>query len=341
MANSVRKYGKKFLSLLLVLVMCLSMVQIVAAYGPRPGQGGGGYNPWNPGWGGNWDDDDDDFAISKPEGEVEFKVYLLYSNVIPSNIQQSFAYDLFGPSGDNKPYTTVTVDIDGLLAEDGVKVQEKSGGHWYISHQTCEGLSVEELWTLTLKHMDAEGQAFFADYFKNNYIGYVVKVESDGGHIDGIYEVNPAYLTEVYIDNALETTLFDNVAQDFDEDVLLWFERYADIAWADDYRYGEFSYGDSRFSITMEDKSAFRNGELVFTEKTSNFYVSALYYVLEDITPELPPEPENYAPFVSIVKSADKDSYEVGETVTWTVTVTNDSDYPAYNVMVVDQMVGI
>ena len=40
MANSVRKYGKKFLSLLLVLVMCLSMVQIVAAYGPRPGQGG-------------------------------------------------------------------------------------------------------------------------------------------------------------------------------------------------------------------------------------------------------------------------------------------------------------
>ena len=51
--------------------------------------------------------------------------------------------------------------------------------------------------------------------------------------------------------------------------------------------------------------------------------------------------PENYAPFVSIVKSADKDSYEVGETVTWTVTVTNDSDYPAYNVMVVDQMVGI
>ena len=174
MANNVRKYGKKFLSLLLVLVMCLSMVQIVAA---APGYGGyGGYNPWNPGWGGNWDNDDDDFTISKPEGEVDFKVYLLYSNEIPGNIQQSFAYDLFGPSGDNKPYTTVTVDIDGLLAEDGVKVQEKSNGHWYISHQTCDGLSVEELWDLTLKHMDAEGQAFFSSYFKNNYIGYVVKV---------------------------------------------------------------------------------------------------------------------------------------------------------------------
>ncbi|MBQ9837814.1 MAG: MucBP domain-containing protein, partial [Oscillospiraceae bacterium] len=338
MANNVRKYGKKFLSLLLVLVMCLSMVQIVAA---APGYGGyGGYNPWNPGWGGNWDNDDDDFTISKPEGEVDFKVYLLYSNEIPGNIQQSFAYDLFGPSGDNKPYTTVTVDIDGLLAEDGVKVQEKSSGHWYISHQTCDGLSVEELWDLTLKHMDAEGQAFFSSYFKNNYIGYVVKVEGDGGHIDGIYKVDPAYLTEVYIENSLETSMFDSTAQSF-SDVLSWFETYANIAWDDDYRYGEFDFGDSRFSITMENKSAFRDGDLVFTEKTDDFFVASLYYVLADITPELPAEPVDFEPIVTVSKSADKDSYMVGETITWTITVSNDSDHPAYNVVVRDEMVSL
>ena len=50
--------------------------------------------------------------------------------------------------------------------------------------------------------------------------------------------------------------------------------------------------------------------------------------------------PENYAPFVSIVKSADKDSYEVGETVTWTITVTNTGTDTAYDILVTDPLTG-
>ena len=50
--------------------------------------------------------------------------------------------------------------------------------------------------------------------------------------------------------------------------------------------------------------------------------------------------PADYEPVLTMVKSADKVSYEVGDTVTWTITVTNDSAYTAYNVTVIDEMTG-
>ena len=49
--------------------------------------------------------------------------------------------------------------------------------------------------------------------------------------------------------------------------------------------------------------------------------------------------PADYAPTVSVVKTADKAAYQTGETITWTVQVTNTSDYPAYNVVVTDELV--
>ncbi len=61
----------------------------------------------------------------------------------------------------------------------------------------------------------------------------------------------------------------------------------------------------------------------------------------EPTEPE-PTEPEivNYKPVLSIEKTADKEVYEVGQTITWTITVTNDSDYIAYDVEVEDPITG-
>ena len=52
------------------------------------------------------------------------------------------------------------------------------------------------------------------------------------------------------------------------------------------------------------------------------------------------PIPENYTPVLSVIKTADKDTYEVGETVSWTITVKNTGDYAAYNVAIVDELTG-
>ena len=43
-------------------------------------------------------------------GKIEAKVYLRYSNEVPSAINNAFAMGEFGPSGNDKPYFTVTVD---------------------------------------------------------------------------------------------------------------------------------------------------------------------------------------------------------------------------------------
>lgn len=51
-------------------------------------------------------------------------------------------------------------------------------------------------------------------------------------------------------------------------------------------------------------------------------------------------EPKNYAPVVSVSKTADKASYKTGETITWTITVKNISEYTAYDVVITDELTG-
>ena len=50
--------------------------------------------------------------------------------------------------------------------------------------------------------------------------------------------------------------------------------------------------------------------------------------------------PINYTPVVRVEKTADKAVYEYGETITWTITVKNVSEYTAYNVVIVDELTG-
>ena len=52
------------------------------------------------------------------------------------------------------------------------------------------------------------------------------------------------------------------------------------------------------------------------------------------------PLPENYTPIITVNKTAGKAVYEAGETITWTITVKNVSDYTAYNVSILDELTG-
>lgn len=62
--------------------------------------------------------DDQDIAVLADNypatGKITAKVYLRYSNVIPEKINQAFTAGEFGPSGNNTPYFTVTVNLDQL-----------------------------------------------------------------------------------------------------------------------------------------------------------------------------------------------------------------------------------
>ena len=58
----------------------------------------------------------------------------------------------------------------------------------------------------------------------------------------------------------------------------------------------------------------------------------------EEIVSVNDPIPENYTPVLSVSKTADKEVYKEGETITWTITVKNVSEYPAYGITVVDAL---
>ncbi len=226
---------------------------------------------------------------------VNAQVYLLYQNTIPKNIQQSFGIDLFGPSGNNDPYITVKVNMNKLTANEGIEIYKTNSwgsSSWYISYQTSTGYTAESLWTKILDAMETRGQEFFRDYFKDNYIGYVLKVEGNECHIDGVYKVDPAYFTEVYIDGDLKTTFIGTEAHNFNEDVLGWFEEtYPGITWNERKTEGTFTAEGKEYTIELVKNSRFdvNTGRISYTEKTNDFFVAAFYYELTEI--EVPTEP--------------------------------------------------
>ena len=236
---------------------------------------------------------------------VNAQVYLLYQNTIPSNIQQGFNIELFGPSGNNAPYITVKVNLSKLMENEGIKIKKTTAwGNfpaWYISYQTSTGYSAEALWNCILDAMDARGKAFFADYFKNNYIGYVLKVENEESHIDGIYKVDPAYFAEIYINGNLEQTFIGTSAHSFTQDVLGWFEdNYPGITWNEAKTEGQFQRDGKTYLITLEESNRFDpvSGKISYVEKTNDFFVAAFYYEITE-KPVPPTEPEVTEPEVT------------------------------------------
>ena len=116
-------------------------------------------------------------------GKIEAKVYLRYSNEVPSAINNAFAMGEFGPSGNDKPYFTVTVDLDELNKKVNSYSywQDYGRGNWveYIyysidsdarwNQQNTRLESVTKLWREAITSaMSAADQAKFTNVFGEN-----------------------------------------------------------------------------------------------------------------------------------------------------------------------------
>lgn len=166
--------------------------------------------------------DDQDIAVLADNypatGKITAKVYLRYSNAIPEKINQAFTAGEFGPSGNNTPYFTVTVDLDQLNKKPVKAYVKKYGQTWYIYYSIDSDESwnpgdkadanrvqnATNLWEhAILQAMSSTDQKKFENVFGSNmFVGYVLKRENDGWHIDGILKKDPpVYVVELYDQN--------------------------------------------------------------------------------------------------------------------------------------------
>lgn len=167
--------------------------------------------------------DDQDIAVLADNypatGKITAKIYLRYSNVIPQDINQDFGMDEFGPSGNNTPYFTVTVDLDQLNKKPVKTYVKNYGQTWYIYYSIDSDESwnpgdkadaanrvqnATNLWEhAILQAMSSTDQKKFENVFGSNmFVGYVLKRENDGWHIDGILKKDPpVYVVELYDQN--------------------------------------------------------------------------------------------------------------------------------------------
>lgn len=167
--------------------------------------------------------DDQDIAVLADNypatGKITAKVYLRYSNAIPEKINQAFTAGEFGPSGNNTPYFTVTVNLDQLNKKPVKTYVKNYGRTWYIYYSIDSDESwnpgdkadaanrvqnATNLWEQAiLQAMSSTDQKKFENVFGSNmFVGYVLKRENDGWHIDGILKKDPpVYVVELYDQN--------------------------------------------------------------------------------------------------------------------------------------------
>ena len=167
--------------------------------------------------------DDQDIAVLADNypatGKITAKVYLRYSNAIPEKINQAFTAGEFGPSGNNTPYFTVTVNLDQLNKKPIKTYVKNYGQTWYIYYSIDSDESwnpgdkadaanrvqnATNLWEQAiLQAMSSTDQKKFENVFGSNmFVGYVLKRENDGWHIDGILKKDPpVYVVELYDQN--------------------------------------------------------------------------------------------------------------------------------------------
>lgn len=167
--------------------------------------------------------DDQDIAVLADNypatGKITAKVYLRYSNAIPEKINQAFTAGEFGPSGNNTPYFTVTVNLDQLNKKPVKTYVKNYGQTWYIYYSIDSDESwnpgdkadaanrvqnATNLWEQAiLQAMSSTDQKKFENVFGSNmFVGYVLKRENDGWHIDGILKKDPpVYVVELYDQN--------------------------------------------------------------------------------------------------------------------------------------------
>lgn len=146
---------------------------------------------------------------------IEAKVYLRYSNDVPENTLQSTGANEFGPAGNNTPYITVKVNLD-TVAE---KANHHSNGSWvYYSIDSDDRYNTvpndntidrkknaDNFWKSVIYPaiQESDKQALDTIFGNDSFIGYVLKLESDGWHMDGVLRKDPpVYVVELYEENS-------------------------------------------------------------------------------------------------------------------------------------------
>ena len=253
----------------------------------------------------------------------EFKLYYYINgneeNPFPSSYAGYSAVGNFGPSGDDTPFVTVSVDINKLktqyadvaIYQDG---QEASSN--YNSWQFVPGTSApnksdaEAFWAAVLDCMSAESlETFEATGIADYFVGYVLKNISYGNgnnlHGDGYLKVTPpVYSIELYMDEVTSSDhsnyvggLITNKGEEFHTmaEVLTALEGYLGytITWNEDENgdpiaengvyTGSYIHGDHQHAITVQqtntDKAVEIEGSEIPYEEKSSYYYVA-YFVL-------------------------------------------------------------
>ena len=252
--------------------------------------------------------DDQDIAVLADNypatGKITAKVYLRYSNAIPEKINQAFTAGEFGPSGNNTPYFTVTVDLNQLNKKPVKTYIKDYDRTWYIYYSIDSDESwnpgdktkanrvqnATNLWEQAIfQAMSSTDQKKFENVFGSNmFVGYVLKRENDGWHIDGILKKDPpVYVVELYADfktkveEALGGTNYqylteekDRIVLNYDKDGRIWRVTITPKIDGADKDYAGIYHVDP-----ANNKFSYR------TVSRNTYYLSRMKIKVEDVTP--------------------------------------------------------
>lgn len=147
-------------------------------------------------------------------GKVSFNVYYIYDNQVPDTPHAPGNANAYGPGGDNTPLTAITVDIDALLQkypeQNPDDLVGSDGNYWYITYQTCghNASTIGEWWSNVLDCAEGAKDKLDETGIGKGFQGYVLKLQSAGGHCDGtLTQEPPVYTVELYWEGRLYQVL--------------------------------------------------------------------------------------------------------------------------------------
>lgn len=299
----------------------------------------------------------------KSWGKMEFGVYYRYDNRIPDNPQEDSSAIEYGPSGNDKPLYTITIDIDKLLT-----IYPEARTTWenakYISYTSC-GAEVGAWWENVLSCMDETDQAKFDTNIGRIFQGYILKrdIQSDTpNHMDGILtEEPPLYTVELYENNApaaerlIEVLYTDQEGgisvQDGGNSVRAALESYLETEYGTDQvnwtsvSAGSFTADDGKYyqiALTFTPALGVDN-ELNYEQVgTSSYYYAKVVMELTEVDVGW-----------SVTKTVDRvlrggqevtanDGFEaqVGDQIFWKIEVTNEGEAPLSGITLKDELNG-
>ena len=269
-------------------------------------------------------------SVSEPEATEDpnadwqdFKMYYYINgseeNPFPSSYAGYSAVGNFGPSGDDTPFVTVSIDINKLktqysdvaIYQDGREASNNYNAWQFIPGTSKPNIAdAEAFWAAVMDCMSEQSKKDFeATGISDHFVGYVLKNISYGGggnlHCDGYLQVKPpVYSIELYMDEVTNNDqsnyvggLLTNSGEEFHtmDTVLSSLEGYLGytITWDEDENgkpiatngvyNGAYIHGDHKHAITVQQTNTSKaqqiEGSEIPYEEKSSYYYVA-YFVL-------------------------------------------------------------